>query len=143
MAKKRRNVHNQRTQAETREIEELAQEYIEVIDDSIKMCEKKRKRMRTEFRKRAKRRKNKLTPKQIELIMSQKGKMSAGQCAEWFYEKMHFHFKITRQTVWWYWNKKAEEKSIDMLDLLDKLEEGGEDIETYIEKIENKEIKVK
>ena len=143
MAKKRRNVHNKRLAGETKEIEELAQEYIEITDESIRMCEKKRKRMRSEFRKRAKRRKNKLTPKQIELIMSQKGKMSAGACAEWFYEKMHYHFKISRQTVWWHWNRETTEESIDMIDLLDKIEEGDEDIEAYIEKIENKEIKVK
>jgi hypothetical protein len=143
MAKRRRNVHNKRISTEAKEVDQLAQEYIEVIDESIRICEKKRKRMRTEFRKRAKRRKNKLTPKQIDLIMSQKGNMSAAECAEWFYEKMHYHFKVTRQTVWWHWNRKSKEESIDMLDLLDKIEEGDEDIEVYIEKMENKEIKVK
>lgn len=143
MAKRRRNAHNRRVATETQEVDKLAQEYVEVIDPSIKMCEKKKKRMRSEFRKRAKRRKNKLTPKQIDLIMSQKGKMSAAACAEWFYEKMHYHFKISRQTVWWYWNKRVQEESIDMIDLLDQIEESDEDIESYIEKIENKEIKVK
>lgn len=137
-----KNRHNRRAHAEARELDELAQEYIEVLDTSIKMTAKKRQRMRTEFKKRAKRRKKKLTPKQIELIMSQKGKMSTQECADWFFEKMCYHFKISKMTVWRHWNGKTGSKRVDVLDLLDEMEDENISIDEVIEKIENEEIKV-
>lgn len=147
MARKRRKKAAKPKQTERNQviIDRLAQEYIEVVDDNIPMGFKKRLRMRTEFRKRAKRRKNKLTPKQIELIMSQKGKMSTQECADWFHEKMNYKFSITKMTVWNYWNGKArkKEESVNVLDLLDEMESEDISIEEVVEKIESDEIKIK
>lgn len=125
------------------EIDELAQEYIEVPDPTIVMSEKKRQRMRTEFKKRAKRRKKKLTSKQIGLIMSQKGRMSTQECADWFYEKMSYHFKISKMTVWRHWNNKTgQKKKMDVLDLLDEMESSDMSVDEVVEKLENEELDV-
>lgn len=140
MPKKIKNRWNRRRNAERKEIDELAQEYLEVLDPSIKMTRMKKLRMRTEFKKRANRKKKKLTPKQIELIMSQKGKMSTQECADWFFEKMHFHFKISSMTVWRYWNGKSGKKKMDVHDLLDKMDDEDLSVEEIVEKLENEEL---
>ena len=75
--------------------------------------------------------------------MSQTGKMSAGECAEWFYEKMNYHFKIHRSTVWRHWNKPSQNKVVDIHDLLDKIDKGEIEIEDFTKKIDNKEVEVK
>lgn len=122
-------------------------EFVDYKDDGIKLSATRKRKLQKKWRGRAKKKSNKLSEKQIKLILSQKGKMSTRECAEWFTEKMHGIYRISHQTVWKYWNNKVAkgcfEEQTDIHDILDAMMNGDDiNIEETLNKIENKEIKI-
>jgi len=88
---------------------------------------------------RAKKGSHKLTKRQIEMIRSQKGKMSVRQIAKWFAKKNHYQIKISPSMVYGILTEKyhkPEESNTSIYDLIE-----NETSEEELENIDPKDIK--
>ena len=87
---------------------------------------------------RAKKGSHKLTERQVEMIRSQKGKMSVRQIAKWFAKKNHYQIKISPSMVHGILTGKMHKKE-DKVSIYDLINEDVTDEE--LENLNPKDVK--
>ena len=102
------------------------------------MSEEKKKTPLRKDRIRAKKGSHKLTERQVEMIRSQKGKMSVRQIAKWFAKKNHYQIKISPSMVHGILTGKMHKKE-DKVSIYDLI---NEDVtEEELENLNPKDVK--
>ena len=102
------------------------------------MSEEKKKTPPRKDRIRAKKGSHKLTERQVEMIRSQKGKMSVRQIAKWFAKKNHYQIKISPSMVHGILTGKMHKKE-DKVSIYDLI---NEDVtEEELENLNPKDVK--
>ena len=84
---------------------------------------KPKKKLRKD-RRRAKKGSHKLTPKQVEMIRSQKGKMSIREICKWFKEKHHGIHRVSPGLVCRILNNQVHKPKEDKVSIYDLIESG-------------------
>jgi len=102
------------------------------------MSEEKKKTPPRKDRIRAKKGSHKLTERQVEMIRSQKGKMSVRQIAKWFAKKNHYQIKISPSMVHGILTGKMHKKE-DKVSIYDLINEDVTDEE--LENLNPKDVK--
>ena len=102
------------------------------------MSEEKKKTPPRKDRIRAKKGSHKLTERQVEMIRSQKGKMSVRQIAKWFVKKNHYQIKISPSMVHGILTGKMHKKE-DKVSIYDLINEDVTDEE--LENLNPKDVK--
>ena len=102
------------------------------------MSEEKKKPPPRKDRIRAKKGSHKLTERQVEMIRSQKGKMSVRQIAKWFAKKNHYQIKISPSMVHGILTGKMHKKE-DKVSIYDLINEDVTDEE--LENLNPKDVK--
>jgi phage FluMu protein gp41 len=102
------------------------------------MSEENKKTPPRKDRIRAKKGSHKLTERQVEMIRSQKGKMSVRQIAKWFAKKNHYQIKISPSMVHGILTGKMHKKE-DKVSIYDLINEDVTDEE--LENLNPKDVK--
>ena len=102
------------------------------------MSEENKKTPPRKDRIRAKKGSHKLTERQVEMIRSQKGKMSVRQIAKWFAKKYHYQIKISPSMVHGILTGKMHKKE-DKVSIYDLINEDVTDEE--LENLNPKDVK--
>ena len=102
------------------------------------MSEENKKTPPRKNRLRAKKGSHKLTERQVEMIRSQKGKMSVREIAKWFAKKNHYQIKISPSLVHGILTGKMHKKE-DKISIYDLIDEDVSDEE--IENMDPKKVK--
>jgi len=102
------------------------------------MSEENKKTPPRKDRIRAKKGSHKLTERQVEMIRSQKGKMSVRQIAKWFAKKNHYQIKISPSMVHGILTGKMHKKE-DKVSIYDLISEDVTDEE--LENLNPKDVK--
>ncbi len=102
------------------------------------MSEENKKTPPRKNRLRAKKGSHKLTERQVEMIRSQKGKMSVREIAKWFAKKNHYQIKISPSLVHGILTGKMHKKE-DKVSIYDLIDEDVSDEE--IENMDPKKVK--
>jgi ribosomal protein L31E len=102
------------------------------------MSEENKKTPPRKSRLRAKKGSHKLTERQVEMIRSQKGKMSVREIAKWFAKKKHYQIKISPSLVQGILSGKMHKKE-DKVSIYDLI---NEDVsEEELENMDPKKVK--
>ena len=90
-------------------------------------------------RRRAKKKNHKLTKRHIEMIRSQKGKMSVREISKWFAKQTHYIYKCSPTMVHYILNETYHKPKESKISIYDLIEDKNID-EEEIEKLNPKDI---